>query len=118
MTEELNQFCTDLKELFMKQDFPAMETLLENRTPEDIAELARSQQGIIAGYYNQQKFELILRHLNFVAFVSYLYEYAGKKGYLPEQEFQHGFELFLTVYHLIQQLRQEQPEQGAEAAEE
>ena len=36
----------------------------------------------------QGKYEMLLSHLNFVAFASYLFEYAGKRGVFAQEEFQ------------------------------
>ena len=105
MTEELNDFCTDLKDLFMKQDFPAMEEALSKRTKEEVAELALSQHDILAGYYEQGKHEMLLSHLNFVAFASYLFEYAGKCGIFISSEYEQGFQIFLDIYQMVQDVK-------------
>lgn len=105
MTEELNNFCTDLKDLFMKQDFEAMEKALSERKPAEIAEMAERERGVIVKYYEEEKYELLLTHLNFVAFASYLYEYAGKRGIYAGKEFQDGMEVFVKIFELCQQLK-------------
>ncbi|MBQ9119076.1 MAG: hypothetical protein IJY09_03335 [Lachnospiraceae bacterium] len=108
MTEELNNFCTDMKDLFMKQDFEAMEKALAERTPAEIAEMAERERGIIAKYYEEEKFELLLTHLNFVAFASFLYEYAGKRGVYVGKEYQDGMEIFVKIFELCQQVKANQ----------
>lgn len=108
MTEELNNFCTDLKDLFMKQDFPGMEQVLSERKEEEVAELAMSQHDILAKYYEQEKYEMLLTHLNFVAFASYLFEYAGKRGIFTPAEFKQGFQLFMEIYQLVQDAKKKQ----------
>ena len=105
MTEELNNFCTDLKDLFMKQDFLAMEQALSERSSEEVAELAMNQRDILVKYYEQEKYEMLLSHLNFVAFASYLFEYAGKRGIFTSVEYEQGFEIFLNIYQLLQDLK-------------
>ena len=97
MTEELNNFCTDLKEVFMRQDFAQMEQMLAGRTQEEVRELAAYEHDVLAGYYEQEKYELLLTHLNFVAFASYLFEYAGRHGGFTPAEFKQGFQIFLDI---------------------
>ncbi len=92
MTEELNNFCTDLKDLFMQQDFEQMEKQLAVRDDEEVRELAVYQHDILAKYYGS--------HLNFVAFASYLFEYAGGRGVFLPAEFKQGFQVFLDIYEL------------------
>lgn len=112
MTEELNNFCTDLKELFMQQNFPELEKMLSKRPDEEIVLLAENEQAVVAKYYEQGKYEMLLSHLNFVAFASYLFEYAGKRGVFAQEEFERGFEVFLNIFRLIQE-RKGEPEDGA-----
>lgn len=106
MTEELNNFCTDLKDLFMQQNFPEMERLLSDRTDEDVAVMAMEEHDILAKYYEQEKYTMLLSHLNFVAFASYLFEYAGKRGAFTPAEFKQGFQVFLDIYALVQSTKQ------------
>ena len=107
MTEELNNFCTDLKELFMQQDFVQMEALLAQKTEEEIRELAVHEHDILAKYYEQEKYEMLLAHLNFVAFASYLFEYAGKRGVFTPAQFKQGFQIFLDIYELAQSAKEQ-----------
>ena len=100
MTEELNNFCTDLKDLFMQQDFGQMEKLLAVRDDEEVRELAVYQHDILAKYYGEEQYDLLLSHLNFVAFASYLFEYAGGRGVFLPAEFKQGFQVFLDIYEL------------------
>lgn len=108
MTDELNNTCTDLKELFMQQDFEKMEEILGGLSGEAVREMAMNQQGIIAKYYAQEKLDMIFSHLNFVAFASFLYEYAGKTGAFSKEEYADGFRVFTDIYAMLQQLKQEQ----------
>ncbi len=105
MTEELNNFCTDLKDLFMKQDFEEMEKQLAGRSAQDVAEMAERERSIIVKYYEGGQYELLLTHLNFVAFASYLYEYAGKRGIYAGKEYQDGMEIFMKIFELCQQVK-------------
>ncbi|MDE7326951.1 MAG: hypothetical protein K2N63_11890, partial [Lachnospiraceae bacterium] len=100
MTEELRDLCTDLIELFMKQDFGQMESLLLQRTEDEVRLLAEHQHDILAKYYEEENYGLLLEHLNFVAFASYLFEYAGKRGVFTPAEFKQGFQIFMDVYEL------------------
>ncbi len=100
MTEELNNFCTDLKEVFMQQDFARMEEMLAEKTDAEVRELAVYEHDILAKYYEQEKYQMLLAHLNFVAFASYLFEYAGKCGVFAPAEFKQGFQIFLDIYEL------------------
>ena len=61
MTEELNNFCTDLKELFMQQNFPELEKMLSKRPDEEIVLLAENEQAVVAKYYEQGKYEMLRR---------------------------------------------------------
>ena len=89
----------------MKQDFEAMEKALAERNADEVAEMAERERGIIAKYYEEEKYELLLTHLNFVAFASYLYEYAGKRGIYAGKEFQDGMEIFMKIFELCQQVK-------------
>lgn len=107
MTEELNNFCTDLKDLFMQQDFAQMEALLAEKTDEEVRELALHEHDILAKYYGQEKYAMLLAHLNFVAFASYLFEYAGKRGVFVPAQFQQGFQIFLDIYELAKNAKKQ-----------
>ena len=84
MTEELNNFCTDLKDLFMQQDFEQMEKQLDVRDDEEVRELAVYQHDILAKYYGEEKYDL----------------YAGGRGVFLPAEFKQGFQVFLDIYEL------------------
>lgn len=100
MTEELGNLCTDLKELFMKQDFGRMELLLSQRAEDEVRLLAKHQHDILAKYYEEENYGMLLEHLNFVAFASYLFEYAGKRGVFTPAEFKREFQIFVDIYEL------------------
>ena len=106
MTEELANFCTDLKELFMRQELEEMERMLAEKKQEEIAELAMNQHDIIEGYYRQKKYEVLFSHLTFVAFARYLFEYAGKHGFFTKVEFQNGFKVFEDIYRMLKEAEQ------------
>lgn len=108
MTEELNDFCTELKDLFMQHDFARMEELLAGKTNGEVEELAMYEHDILAKYYEQEKYEMLLTHLNFVAFASYLFEYAGKRGIFTPPRFRQGFRIFLDIYELVQEAKEQQ----------
>mgnify|MGYP006922132766 CR=1 FL=1 len=108
MTEELNDFCTDLKDLFMRQDFAQMEELLAGKTDGEITELAMYEHDILTKYYEQEKYQMLITHLNFAAFASYLFEYAGKRGVFTPSQFQQGFRIFLDIYELAQNAKKQQ----------
>ena len=86
----------------MQQDFEELERLLSVRPDEDVACLAMDQHDTIAKYFEQEKYDILLSHLNFVAFASYLFEYAGKRGLFTPVEFKSGFAVFQDIYQLIQ----------------
>ncbi|MDE7298398.1 MAG: hypothetical protein K2N94_06155 [Lachnospiraceae bacterium] len=115
MTEELNNFCTELKELFMRQSFPELEEMLSARTDEEIVLLAENQRAVIVKYYEQEKYDMLFAHLNFVAFASYLFEYAGKRGVFSRTEFEKGFEVFLNIYRLLQDTKAQAENSGGTA---
>lgn len=105
MTEELNNFCTDLKDVFVKQDFAQMEAMLAEKSDGEVEELAVHEHDILAKYYEQGKYPMLLAHLNFVAFASYLFEYAGKRGIFTAAQYQQGFQIFLSIYELAQEAK-------------
>lgn len=105
MTEEWNHFCTDLKELFMQQDFERMEQELAGCEEEMVLEIMKSQHDIVSGYYSQGKYEILLSHLNFVAFCSYLFEYTAKKGMITQEQYEEGIAIYLGIFTLAKNQR-------------
>lgn len=105
MSEELNDFCTDLKDLFMKRDFGRMEAMLAEKSDGEVEELAVYEHDILAKYYEQGKDQMLLAHLSFVAFASYLFEYAGKRGIFTEPQYRQGFKIFFDIYELAQKAK-------------
>ena len=84
----------------------AYEYYYNEKKQEEIAELAMNQHDIIEGYYRQKKYEVLFSHLNFVAFASYLFEYAGKHGFFTKVEFQNGFKVFEDIYRMLKEAEQ------------
>ncbi len=85
-----------------------MEELLAGKTDGEITELAMYEHDILTKYYEQEKYQMLITHLNFAAFASYLFEYAGKRGVFTPSQFQQGFRIFLDIYELAQNAKKQQ----------
>lgn len=101
MTEELMNQNTDLKDLFVKQDYEGMIEVLDALPKEEVAELTMYNYEIIQKYYDTEKYDLIKQYITFVAFSCFLFEYAAKSGLLTEEEFERMNTLFTNIFEIV-----------------
>ena len=103
MTEELQVKDLDLKELFIKQDFEGLIDALNQVEATDIVEMNEINWDIVKKYYDLGRKDLLLNHLNFVAYTSFLTEYAGKRELYDEDVYQVKFGLFQDIHQVLQE---------------
>lgn len=103
MTEELQVKDLELKELFMKQDFEGLLDALNQIEATDILEMNGFNWDIVKKYFDLGRKDLLLNHLNFVAYTSFVTEYAGKRELYEEDVYQMKYELFQDIYHALQE---------------
>ncbi len=103
MTEELNNFNTDMKELFMNNKFEEIIDELANKSDDEIRELTYANFDVIKKYYDLEKFDLIFTHIKFVAYTCFFCEYAHKSGVIEETEFQNMMLIFTSIHTMMQE---------------
>jgi hypothetical protein len=103
MTEELQVKDLELKELFIKQDFEGLIVALNQIEAADVLEMNETNWGIVKKYFDLGRKDLLLNHLNFVAYTSFLTEYAGKRELYEADVYQVKFGLFEDIHEVLQQ---------------
>lgn len=101
MSEELQTKDLELKELFIKQEYDSLIEELDQMIDLDIVEMTQINHSIVKKYYDLGRSDLMRQHLSFVAYASFLTEYAGKRKLFVEQDYQEKFDLFQEIYQLL-----------------
>ena len=86
LKEELGPVDLELKELFMKMDYEAIQDLLASQDPEDVTSLIRYNHGIVEKYVMSDRMDLIRKFITFVAFSSFMVEYGQATGLISGEE--------------------------------
>ena len=73
--EELNNFNTDLKELFVNMDYNEMKTRLAAWQQDEVLKMIRYNHGVVEKYFQDGRLDLIRKFISFVAYCSFLVEY-------------------------------------------
>lgn len=100
MTEELNNFNTDMKELFMNNKFEEIIDELNHKEEDDIRDLTYTNFDVVKKYYDLQKFDLLFTHIKFVAFTCFFCEYACKRGVIDEAEFNNMMAIYNSIHEM------------------
>jgi len=100
MTEELNNFNTDLKDLFMQNKLEEIGDLLSEKSTEEIKELTLYNHEVIQKYFNEQKYAILLQHMPFVAYCCFLCEVAAKNQIITEEEANQILPLYQQIYDM------------------
>jgi len=103
MNEELSQIDADLKGFFVEGDMDSMADLLREQSDAVVMELCDYNWSIILKYYDNKNFELLFRHIKFVAYTCFMMEYAHQSGILKEDEFISRMMVYQSIYDLKQQ---------------
>ncbi len=103
MTEELLEKDLELKELFIKQDYEELIEALNLINESDVVMMNDHNWEIVKKYFDMGRKDLLMNHLNFVAYTSFLTEYAGKRELYGEDVYQEKFGLFQDIYQVIQE---------------
>lgn len=106
MTEELNNFNTDMKELFMNNKFEEIIDELANKSDAEVQELTYTNYEVIKKYYDLQKFDLIFTHIKFVAYTCFFCEYASKREVIDAAEFSDMMAVFTAIHAKLQEQNQ------------
>jgi hypothetical protein len=106
MTEEMNNLNTDLKELFVENKLDELTEKLDSTEKETVLTITNYNYGIIKGYLDTEKFDLLRQYVRFVAFSSFLCEYAGNKQLVEASVYQSMEDSFKTILSFIQKSRE------------
>ncbi len=106
MTEEMNNLNTDLKELFVENKLDELTEKLDSTEKETVLTITNYNYGIIKGYLDTEKFDLLRQYVRFVAFSSFLCEYAGTKQLVEASVYQSMEDSFKTILAFIQKSRE------------
>lgn len=101
MNEELSYLDADLKGLFMETKYDDMRELLNDRTDEEVKEITNYNWGIIKKYYDNEKFDIIFKHMKFVAFSCFMIEYAHGRGLIGDDVFGIMMSIYNDIYDLL-----------------
>lgn len=105
MTEEVNNFNTDLKDLFANNNFEELTRQLELSDIEIVKEIILHNYSIVKKYYDDERFNLLVQYVRFVAYTSFLCEYGGKTGIISVKEFEAMNQIFMNIHEYIKQSR-------------
>lgn len=97
MNEELSYLDAELKGLFVEAKYDDMRTMLKDRTDEEVKDIYQHNWGIIKKYYDNENFDLLLKHIKFVAFSCFMVEYAHGKRLLDDDV----FGIMMSIYNDI-----------------
>lgn len=103
MTEEMHNLNTDFKELFTENKLEELTGLLDKTSPDTVHTITNFNYDIVKGYLDSEKFDLLKQYIRFVAFTSFLCEYAGSRQILSESAFAAISESFNRILEHIQQ---------------
>jgi hypothetical protein len=106
MTEEMNNLNTDLKELFVENKLDELTEKLDSTEKETVLTITNYNYGIIKGYLDTEKFNLLRQYVRFVAFSSFLCEYAANKQLVEASVYQSMEDSFKTILAFIQKSRE------------
>lgn len=102
MTEQLQTLDLELKELFVKQEYEQMLEFLNNTADEDVLEMTTQNWDVVKKYNDMGRTDLLRQHLTFVAYASFITEYAGKRSLFEEKIYQEKFSLFEDIFEKLQ----------------
>lgn len=103
MTEEINNFNTDLKELFTENKYEELLDKLNDTSNDIVIEITNHNFDIIKKYYDTEKFNLIFQYIRFVAFTSFVCEYSYKRELVTKEEFDQMMVVFNGIHEKLQQ---------------
>lgn len=103
MTEELHNLNTDFKELFANNQLDELAGLLNQTPDETVLTITHFNYDIIKGYLDKENYGLLRQYLRFVAFSSYLCEYAGARRLLESDIQLSMTESFHQILEYMQQ---------------
>ncbi|SHO50912.1 hypothetical protein [Anaerocolumna xylanovorans] len=103
MTEEMHNLNTDFKELFAENKLNELIKLLDKTSPDTLFTITNFNYNIVRGYLDSAQFELLKQYIHFVAFTSFLCEYAGTRQILEEPDFNSMLQSFHHILEYIQQ---------------
>ncbi|MDF2869980.1 MAG: hypothetical protein K0R05_1555 [Anaerocolumna sp.] len=106
MTEEINNLNTDFKELFVENKLEELTERLDSTEKETVLTITNHNYGIIKGYLDTEKFDLLRQYVRFVAFSSFLCEYAGNKQLVDASVYQSMEDSFKNILEYIQKSRE------------
>ncbi len=103
MTDEMHNLNTDFKELFSENRLDELTELLDTTSPDVVHTITSFNFDIVKGYLDSEEFHLLKQYIRFVAFTSFLCEYAARRQILSESAFQSMSHSFNTILKYIQQ---------------
>lgn len=104
MNEELGQLDADLKGLFIENKFDEMSDLLQEQPDASVKELSDYNWNVIKKYYDTERFDLLFKHFNFVAYTCFIVEYAHKLSLISDE----AFGIMMMIYNDIYELKKQQ----------
>lgn len=104
MNEELGYLDAELKGMFVEEKYDEMKTMLKDRTVDEVKEISSHNWGIIKKYYDNENFDLLVKHIKFVAFSCFMIEYVHDRGLIADD----AFGIMMSIYTDIQELLKQQ----------
>lgn len=103
MKEELGQLDADLKGLFVEEKLEEMIEMLGEQPISVVSEISEHNWNITKKYYDNQQYELLMKHLKFVAYTCFIVEYAHQAGVIKQEEFDSRMATYNEIYELVRQ---------------
>lgn len=103
MNEELGQFDAQLRGLFVELKFDEVRDLLKEQPDVAVIELSETNWNIIKKYYDTERFDLLFTHIKYVAYTSFLVEYAYQAGLISDETFNMRMVVYNSIYDLMKQ---------------
>lgn len=106
MIEETINLNTDLKELFVALKIDETINVLDKESDDIVKEITLYNYEIIKNYYESEKYAVLLQHIKFVAYSSFLCEYSVKRQIINNADYEDMSTLFENILILKQQSEQ------------
>lgn len=101
MNEELSYLDADLKGMFVEAKYDDMKKLLQDKPDEVVKEISNHNWGIIKKYYDNENFDLLVKHIKFVAFSCFMMEYSHERGLIGDDAFEIMMSIYNDIYEMI-----------------
>ncbi len=98
MNEKISYLDADLKGLFVETKYDEIRSVLKDRTDDEVMEITNHNWDIIKKHYDNEDYNLLLKHIKFVAFSCFMVEYTYNRGLIGEDVFGIMISIFNDIF--------------------